>query len=107
MRSGRAAGVVAANPAVREALIDLQRTCRCPPRRAWCCADGRTSVVIARADYKFFIDAYWGRRSASKGLQEKGSVYLRVLQDMKNVIRDRTRASALWHPRELSSIRQI
>ena len=80
--TGRAAGVVAANPQVREALVDLQRGfAAAPPDGApGAVLDGRDigTVICPDADYKFFIDADIEVRAQRrvKELQEKQHVYL-------------------------------
>ena len=111
--TGRAAGIVAANPAVREALIDLQRNFAAAPPNAALGAvlDGRDigTVICPDADYKFFIDADIGVRAERrvKELQEKGdpSIPSRVLQDMKERDhRDRTRAVAPLAPAADASV---
>ena len=59
--TGQAAGIVAANPDVRAALVDLQRSfAAAPPDNATgAVLDGRDigSVILPDADFKFFIDA--------------------------------------------------
>ena len=111
--TGRAAGIVAANPAVREALIDLQRNFAAaqPNAALGAVLDGRDigTVICPDADYKFFIDADIGVRAERrvKELQEKGdpSIPSRVLQDMKERDhRDRTRAVAPLAPAADASV---
>ena len=87
--TGRAAGIVAANPAVREALIDMQRNFAAAPPNA---------ALGAVLD---------GRDIRVKELQEKGdpSIPSRVLQDMKERDhRDRTRAVAPLAPAADASV---
>ena len=110
---GQAAGLVAADPNVRSALIDLQRRfAAAPPEDApGAILDGRDigTFICPNADYKFFIDADVEVRAARrvKELQEKGdaSISLRVLQDMKERDhRDRTREVAPLAPAADASV---
>lgn len=111
--TGQAAGIVAANPQVRAALVDLQRTfAAAPPDNApGVVLDGRDigTVICPDADHKFFIDADLEVRAERrvKELQEKGdpSIPSRVLQDMKERDhRDRTRAVAPLAPAADASV---
>ena len=107
--AAQAAGIVAANPAVREALLDYQRAfARTPPRGApGAVLDGRDigTVICPDADYKIFVDAPVEERARRrlKELQERGLrvISSRVLQDMRERdARDRTRAVAPLAPAE-------
>jgi CMP/dCMP kinase len=100
---GEAASVVAAIPAVRAALLELQRDfARRPPTGAkGAVLDGRDigTVVCPEADAKLFVTASLEARAArrSRELQggDSGSIYGRVLQDMKlRDARDSGRATA-------------
>lgn len=89
---------VAAIPAVREALLDLQRACRRPPGLV---ADGRDmgTVVFPDAELKVFLEASVEERANRryKQLKQKGeSVILpRLLRDMQaRDRRDRERSVA-------------
>ena len=104
---------MAANPQVRQALVDLQRGfAAAPPDGApGAVLDGRDigTVICPDADYKFFIDADIEVRAQRrvKELQEKGdpSIPSRVLQDMKERDhRDRTRAAAPLAPAADASV---
>jgi len=108
-----AAGIVAAIPAVRHALIGMQRRFAShPPGGApGAVLDGRDigTVICPDADYKFFIDADLGERGRRrvKELQDKGfeSIPARVLQEMKERDkRDRTRAVAPLAPAADASV---
>jgi len=100
---GEAASVVAAIPAVRAALLDLQRDFahRPPGGAKGAVLDGRDigTVVCPEADAKLFVTASLEARAArrSRELQgsDSGSIYGRVLQDMKSRdARDSGRAAA-------------
>jgi CMP/dCMP kinase len=100
---GEAASVVAAIPAVRAALLGLQRDfAHHPPGGAkGAVLDGRdiATVVCPEADAKFFvtasIEARAERRSRELRGSDSGSIYGRVLQDMKlRDARDSGRATA-------------
>ena len=102
-KTGQAAGIVAANPSVREALVKVQRhfAANPPGGAAGAVLDGRDigTVICPDADYKFFIDADIEERARRrvKELQDRGdpSIPARVLQEMKERDeRDRTRAVA-------------
>ncbi|HET7595260.1 MAG TPA: (d)CMP kinase, partial [Stellaceae bacterium] len=87
----RAASVVAAIPAVRQALLAFQRDfARHPPAAAGAVLDGRDigTVVCPDATAKLFITASPEARARRrfKELQEGGdeAIYERVLQDMKD-----------------------
>lgn len=102
-----AAGVVAAIPAVREALLDYQRRyAAAPPGDSpGVVLDGRDigTVICPDADHKIFVEASLEVRAQRrlKELQNKGSegIPARVLQDMKERdARDRSRAVAPLAP---------
>ena len=88
---GQAASKVAANRAVREALLDFQRRfARQPPGgEAGAVLDGRDigTVVCPGAEVKFFLTASIEARAARrhKELLQRGeeSIYARVLQDLR------------------------
>jgi cytidylate kinase len=88
---GEAASIVAAMPAVRAALLDLQRDfARHPPGGAkGAVLDGRdiATVVCPEADAKIFVWASVEARATRrfKELQgaDSGTIYGRVLEDMK------------------------
>jgi CMP/dCMP kinase len=101
--TSRAAGVVAAHPRVRSALIGLQRSFAIsPPAGAkGVVIDGRDigTVICPDANYKIFVEASAEVRAERrlKELQARGeeSIHSRVLRDMKERdARDRTRAVA-------------
>jgi CMP/dCMP kinase len=111
--TGRAAGIVAANPAVRDALIDVQRRfAAAPPGGAQgAVLDGRDigTVICPDARVKLFIDADIEERARRrvKELQDRGdtSIHSRVLQEMKERDeRDRTRAVAPLAPAADASV---
>jgi cytidylate kinase len=86
-----AASVVAAIPAVRQALLAFQRNfARHPQGATGAVLDGRDigTVICPDADAKFFVTASLEARARRrlKELQEggEGAIYERVLQDMKN-----------------------
>lgn len=98
-----AAGVVAAMPGVRRALVEYQRrfAAKPPDGAPGAVLDGRDigTVICPAADRKIFVDAALEVRARRrlKELQESGvkSISSRVLQDMKERdARDRTRAVA-------------
>jgi CMP/dCMP kinase len=112
-KTGQAAGIVAAMPAVREALVDVQRRFAAipPGGAAGAVLDGRDigTVICPDADYKFFIDADIEERARRrvKELQDRGdpSIPARVLQEMKERDeRDRTRAVAPLAPAADASV---
>jgi CMP/dCMP kinase len=87
----QAASVVAAIPAVRQALIAFQRDfAHHPPAGAGAVLDGRDigTVICPDAAAKFFVTASLEARARRrfKELREAGgnAIYERVLQDMKN-----------------------
>jgi cytidylate kinase len=87
----RASSVVAAIPAVRQALLAFQRDfARQPPAPGGAVLDGRDigTVVCPNAEAKLFITATLEARARRrfKELQENGgnAIYLHVLQDMKD-----------------------
>ena len=100
------ASVVAAMPAVRAALLDLQRQfAATPPNLNGAILDGRDigTVVLPDADIKFFIDAdihIRAERRTKELLQAGQSVMFRdVLSDMQERdIRDKSRAMAPLKP---------
>ena len=102
------ASVVAAMPAVRAALLDLQRHfAATPPDPKGAILDGRDigTVICPDATYKFFVDADLEVRAARrvKELLERGveAIYARVLQDMRERdARDSTRKLAPLVPAE-------
>ncbi len=100
---GAAASVVAAIPAVRQALLALQRDFAAhPPAPAkGAVLDGRDigSVVCPRADVKFFVTAAAAARARRRveELQQAGetAIYENVLQDLnQRDARDRERRLA-------------
>lgn len=111
--TGQAAGIVAANPAVRDALIDVQRrfAAKPPGSAKGAVLDGRDigTVICPDADVKLFIDADIEERARRrvKELQDRGdpSIHSRVLQEMKERDeRDRTRAVAPLAPAADASV---
>lgn len=111
--TGNAAGAVAAIPAVRAALVDVQRRFASnPPGGApGAVLDGRDigTVICPDADHKLYIDADIEARARRrvKELQEKGipSIYARVLEDLKaRDERDRNRAVAPLAPAADASV---
>ena len=100
------ASVVAAIPAVRAALLDLQRQFSAAPLCPnGAILDGRDigTVVLPNADIKFFIDAdihTRAKRRTKELLQAGQSVMFRdVLSDMRERdIRDRSRSAAPLRP---------
>ena len=100
------ASVVAAMPAVRAALLDLQRHfAATPPDPKGAILDGRDigTVVLPHADFKFFIDADINTRAERRTkelLQTGQSVMFReVLTDMQERdSRDRSRSAAPLRP---------
>ena len=119
--TGKAAGIVAAFPAVRAALVDVQRQFAAnPPGGAeggargdarGAVLDGRDigTVICPDADYKFFIEADIEERARRrvKELQDRGDTVIpaRVLQEMKERDeRDRTRAVAPLAPAADASV---
>lgn len=106
---GNAAGIVAANPRVRDALVAFQRAfARRPPGgEPGAVLDGRDigTVICPAAPYKIFIEASLEERAARrlKELQESGveSIHARVLRDMEERdARDRGRVVAPLMPAE-------
>jgi cytidylate kinase len=111
--TGKAAGIVAANSQVREALIEVQRRFAAAPPGGTPGAvlDGRDigTVICPEADYKIFVDADIQVRADRrvKELQDRGveSIPSRVLQDMKERDeRDRTRSVAPLAPAADASV---
>ena len=119
--TGKAAGIVAAFPAVRAALVDVQRQFAAnPPGGAeggargdarGAVLDGRDigTVICPDADYKFFIEADIEERARRrvKELQDRGDTVILnlVLQEMKERDeRDRTRAVAPLAPAADASV---
>jgi cytidylate kinase len=111
--TGKAAGIVAAVPAVRAALVDVQRRFAAnPPDDApGAVLDGRDigTVICPDADYKFFIEADIEERARRrvKELQDRGDTVIpaRVLKEMKERDeRDRTRAVAPLAPAADASV---
>ena len=100
------ASIVAAMPAVRAALLDLQRQfAAAPPDPKGAILDGRDigTVVLPHADFKFFIDADINTRAERRTkelLQAGQSVMFRdVLSDMQERdCRDRSRSAAPLRP---------
>ena len=100
------ASVVAAMPAVRAALLDLQRHfAATPPDPKGAILDGRDigTVVLPHADFKFFIDADINTRAERRTkelLQAGQSVMFRdVWTDMQERdSRDRSRSAAPLRP---------
>ncbi len=100
------ASIVAAMPAVRAALLDLQRQfAATPPDPKGAILDGRDigTVVLPHADFKFFIDANIctrAERRTKELLQAGQSVMFRdVLTDMQERdSRDRFRSVAPLRP---------
>lgn len=91
-RVGNAASIVAALPAVREALVARQRTFarRPPDGRPGAVLDGRDigTVICPDADAKIFVTASVEARARRrhKELLERGEtiIYARVLQEMRD-----------------------
>ena len=110
---GNAAGLIAANPGVRAALVEAQRrfAAHPPEGKAGAVLDGRDigTVICPDANVKIFVDASVEVRAARrvKELQDRGleSIPARVLQDMKERDeRDRTRAIAPLAPAADASV---
>ena len=104
---GRAASQVAAQPAVRQALLDFQRRFAAAPPggRKGAILDGRDigTVVCPEADAKFFVTASpeVRARRRHKELLDRGerAIYARVLQEMRDRdARDSGRAVAPLRP---------
>ena len=115
--TSKAAGIVAAFPAVRAALVDVQRRFAAnPPGGAeggtrGAVLDGRDigTVICPDADYKFFIEADIEERARRrvKELRDRGdtAILAQVLQEMKERDeRDRTRAVAPLAPAADASV---
>ncbi len=104
---GQAASRVAAQPAVRQALLDFQRRFAAAPPggRKGAILDGRDigTVVCPEADAKFFVTASPEARARRrhKELLDRGerAIYARVLQEMRDRdARDSGRAAAPLRP---------
>ncbi len=102
-----AAGVVAAHPGVRSALVAFQRAFAAAPAggRRGAVLDGRDigSVICPDADHKVFVEASLAVRAERRRreLQDRGleGIYSRVLRDMEvRDARDRTRSTAPLAP---------
>lgn len=102
-KTANAAGVVAANPAVREALLGFQRDfiAHPPDGAPGVVLDGRDigTVICPDADHKIYVDAAPEIRAERrlKELRQRGveSIPSRVLQDMaERDTRDRGRRDA-------------
>jgi cytidylate kinase len=119
--TSKAAGIVAAFPAVRAALVDVQRRFAAnPPGGAeggaqggarGAVLDGRDigTVICPDADYKFFIEADIEERARRrvKELRDRGdtAILAKVLQEMKERDeRDRIRAVAPLAPAADASV---
>ena len=119
--TSKAAGIVAAFPAVRAALVDVQRRFAANPHGGaeggaqgvarGAVLDGRDigTVICPDADYKFFIEADIEERARRrvKELRDRGDTVTlrRVLQEMKERDeRDRTRAVAPLAPAADASV---
>ncbi len=107
--TANAAGVVAAHPGVRAALIDIQRrfAARPPGGAPGAVLDGRDigTAICPGAPIKIFVEAGIEVRAARrhKELRARGlkSIYSRVLRDMRERdARDRSRAFAPLVPAE-------
>jgi cytidylate kinase len=107
--TANAAGVIAAHPAVRAALLDVQRrfAARPPGAARGAVLDGRDigTVICPDADVKIFVEAGLEIRAQRrhKELQARGqmSIYSNVLRDMRERdARDRSRAIAPLVPAE-------
>jgi cytidylate kinase len=111
--TGAAAGIVAVIPAVRDALIGVQRRFAAnPPGGApGAVLDGRDigTVICPDADYKLFVEADIEERARRrvKELQDRADAVIpaRVLKEMKERDeRDRTRAVAPLAPAADASV---
>ncbi len=107
--SANSAGIVAANPAVREALLGFQRdfAARPPDAVSGVVLDGRDigTVICPHADHKIFVEASPEVRAERrlKELRARGveSIHSRVLHDMmERDARDRGRRIAPLVPAE-------
>ncbi len=110
---GQGASVVAAIPAVRGALLEMQRrfAAHPPGGKAGAVLDGRDigTVVCPQADVKLFLTASPEARAARrhKELLDRGepSIYARVLRDMEaRDARDSARDTAPLKPASGASI---
>jgi len=102
---GDAASIVAAIPAVRATLVELQRNFARHPGGA--VLDGRDigTVICPAADVKIFVTASAEERAARRALELKGQQgeadYFAVLEDIRRRDeRDSTRAAAPLLPAE-------
>jgi cytidylate kinase len=104
---GQAASIVAAMPAVRAALLEMQRrfAAKPPAGKAGAVLDGRDigTVVCPDADVKLFVTANLETRAARrhKELLERGeaSIHARVVREMEaRDARDSQRAAAPLKP---------
>ena len=104
---GQAASLIARDPAVRAALLDLQRrfATHPPEGEKGAVLDGRDigTVVCPQADIKIFVTASPEARAARrhKELLDRGepSIYARVVQEMQTRdARDSTRDAAPMKP---------
>lgn len=100
------ASIVAAIPAVRVALLNLQRQFAAqPPHGSGAILDGRDigTVVLPNADIKFFIDAdidIRAERRTKELIQAGQSVMVRevLIEMQERDIRDRSRTAAPLRP---------
>jgi CMP/dCMP kinase len=91
----RAASIVSAHPAVRQALFDLQRAFALQPGGA--VLDGRDigTVVMPDADAKLFVTARADVRARRRHLEQPDALYDDILADiLKRDVRDSERKTA-------------